>query len=492
MHGAVLFLGLILGAVRVNAEHRYDPASETIGDAAILWNSYNAHPSANLANNKDGVQLASFGNFFFVVFVDKDLRPKVARIGLLSQTVRPLVLNSDFTTVVQKRHAYQIAVDELGYVHVGGDMNNYPRNGGHLPPQYQNQHCMLWKGAHPLDVASFQYRGNNPHHCPLGRRFYEWSFVNDQHGTLFFRSRVKLGDLLGVSMSRFDTASDTWSLVGGEDGDGHKFLVTGTTPSESGRCRSAVFFDTANALHFVATLPDGSQGRNVTHVVYARSNDDGRSFFRTDGTKISLPMRLKSGGSDEPEIAFADQNLRNRRLGLGVTDDLEPFVLVSLKDAPDNYFSVILNSGGEWRSSVNPDFGHQGHRTFVQDRTGVTTMTWPTGKITRFFVPTSGDSVRSKTRFEGLMIDRAYQWRTGDIVALSETFDRNAAPLSLIRMRVGRPVPYPPKPPPPPTTTTPIPTTTPTTTLTTTTTTTLTTTTTTTLTTTTTTTLTTT
>eukprot|EP01069_Polyplicarium_translucidae_P009073 Polyplicarium_translucidae@DN3286_c0_g1_i5.p1 len=116
-----------------------------------------------------------------LVYIRPDMRPYVvqANVDGTEASEFPLVADPNFVTS-STTSDYSIAVDEKGYVHIAGEMTEYPlRNMEHLPSEYQDKHCMLWKSAAPLDASSFVYRGNDPKHCPHGIGFQHYRFTND-------------------------------------------------------------------------------------------------------------------------------------------------------------------------------------------------------------------------------------------------------------------------------------------------------------------------
>jgi hypothetical protein len=115
------------------------------------------------------------GENTYVVLVEPDHRPKIARLngGVSREAFIDPVLyqpdefyvnsDSDATNDLtdpdyyrfrfeDAHHTIAVGIDELGYIHVVGDMHNYPwiNDHDHLPLRYTGQYCMYWRSAEPL------------------------------------------------------------------------------------------------------------------------------------------------------------------------------------------------------------------------------------------------------------------------------------------------------------------------------------------------------
>lgn len=155
--------------------------------------------------------------------------------------------------------------------------------------------------------------------------------LTDNNGVLFLVLRVEINTRdpdqgeRGVALYRHDVHTGRWTALG-DYAFAHPAAVRGAntlagkaifwewggqTPTLFYQGFSAnLSFDPQNRLHFTVTtwdrFPDADlPGGNGDTLVYARSDDGGDTWTRSDGTPITrLPMRGRAGLPDSAEIVF--------------------------------------------------------------------------------------------------------------------------------------------------------------------------------------------
>eukprot|EP01069_Polyplicarium_translucidae_P005950 Polyplicarium_translucidae@DN2880_c0_g1_i4.p1 len=173
---------------------------------------------------------------FFFVYTTPDLVVRVAHYqeGLGGAPIRirdePLV-DECYKRSASWKHDFSLGVDELGYLHVAGDMDEYPyyeqSRHGHLPPELKGHNCLFWRSVRPGDSRAFVFVGHldGGEGCPIGDGFSRLRFTNDRNGRLFAHygnlayvgarndTDGRLGDR-GLGMSRYDPYQKKWILIG--------------------------------------------------------------------------------------------------------------------------------------------------------------------------------------------------------------------------------------------------------------------------------------
>eukprot|EP01069_Polyplicarium_translucidae_P008093 Polyplicarium_translucidae@DN3184_c0_g1_i1.p1 len=194
----------------------------------------------------------------------------------------------------------------------------------------------------------------------------------------------------------------------------------------------AEVFDKDNTLHVAVGLPTLESGVECYLIAYARSTDGGRTFTRSDGSPVELPMKLGSGGNTEPEIAYESATpLSRTRMFIVAMADGRPVIVASPTEYEGNLFALIVSDGaGGWTETSNPLLGEQNARYFGMDKLGVISMMWSNNRISHMMDPTSTE------------VQRLELWRTGNYAGVTEWWDEPFS-LSVVKADIERSVPYP-------------------------------------------------
>eukprot|EP01069_Polyplicarium_translucidae_P010702 Polyplicarium_translucidae@DN3392_c0_g1_i8.p1 len=177
-------------------------------------------------------QITSWGdNNLYVVYTTAQMQPKVKHLywepgkGEASVVTDMFVVDEAFRTASPYYYQYSIGIDDTGYLHVTGDMNEYPffdDRHDHLPEELQHQHCLFWRSTMPVNVTEFQFVGDDVKHCPVGVGYRDLNFVNDEMGRLYahFQCIGYIDEIFetrsprGICMSRYDAQLDEWVMIG--------------------------------------------------------------------------------------------------------------------------------------------------------------------------------------------------------------------------------------------------------------------------------------
>lgn len=288
----------------------YNLPSETYTTSTV-WSD----TALNYLNYKPwNTQVTYYNGNTYIVYVagtSSAPRAKIAKITSTGATETFLDL-PDYNVKTDAHHQFSIGVDEKGYLHITGDMHNYPNaNTSHMPIRYQNGTMMYWKSDNPEDITGFTWLGDSLGGCPAGFGNSYYSFFNDHHGRLFSTGRnwSRMGSGQGkkdcASLSRYDASSGIWTDMGGTPNSAYPLpTVFWENNSEGGtssyaRVRANGIADLSNRIHMVTTLLNTSavppSGHINTDFVYIQSDDNAQSFTKADGSPIQLPARVEAG-----------------------------------------------------------------------------------------------------------------------------------------------------------------------------------------------------
>eukprot|EP01069_Polyplicarium_translucidae_P007283 Polyplicarium_translucidae@DN3084_c1_g1_i3.p1 len=94
---------------------------------------------------------------FFYVRTTAALEVKVTHLvfegGVLKKVADGFLVDAAFRTSSSWKHQYSIGIDEGGYLHVAGDMDEYPffeERHAHLPSDLKGKNCLLWRSSQPF------------------------------------------------------------------------------------------------------------------------------------------------------------------------------------------------------------------------------------------------------------------------------------------------------------------------------------------------------
>ena len=240
--------------------------------------------------------------------VERSQRMMVAKIPLdgSGAVTHPLVAGTDpkvrgYCLSPNNHKTWVIAVDRAGYIHVSGDMHT------HMDMGY-------WRSNKPEDVSSFTQiewedkPPGTPLRCPISKNTTFPHFWKDRKGQLFWSAQQSS---LFLPFCSYDETTQLWTSLGGPGpgkGKGEIRLACAdgkahSSSSDKGGFSASSFaaaWDSNNRLHMVIGMLDkdthGPHPLGIgTSILYAYSDDGGKTAHRADGTPIQYPIRASFG-----------------------------------------------------------------------------------------------------------------------------------------------------------------------------------------------------
>jgi hypothetical protein len=251
----------------------------------------------------------------YAVFLDPDLKVTVVKKDARGQVEKATV--DDFPVRNDLHHTPSIIVDAGGYVHVTGNMHNLPSNEQAGDP-YAGNSWRYWRSKRPGDISRWEFVDDRdvrsiPREA-VGQPSYV-RFFRSAGDTIFASFRGNSG-LMGPGgwapgkyaayLARYEADAQRWELIGGPGESGARRDVFAHELAGAGGggyqpIQPSLFCSADGRIHFVTTInadnsvhPKGNAKRNGyrsgTHVFYAQSRDDGRTWTKADGSPITLPL----------------------------------------------------------------------------------------------------------------------------------------------------------------------------------------------------------
>lgn len=454
----VLNNGALFGQWKQGEQYDLNAESYTY---EVLWETDQAIYSDTRINEYREYHhiVASYNHKTYIVYIDHDWRPRIVKVDPeLNVSFEAYLDSSDYHILENDSHQFfAIGIDQEGYIHVFGDMHNFPRyNSDHLPERYNNARCMYWRSDAPEDISHFTWYGAEFGDCPWGTSFTYPHIFYDQNGELFFSARVRSEtekQYAAVNYNWYNKETRQWELLGGTNEYNNQCLFWEDNGEGGGSyskpCRS-LHFDLNNRAHFASSLynndrekpfPETNNKYN-TDLIYACSDDLGKTFKRADGRAVeAIPMRIDVP-LQRPDLILSNTIIDATRTHV-ITDYLgTPYIIGDEyeEDGTVNRFCFrYSNQLGEWEniSEKRPVSGGY----VVADRTGVMTFfSRGTYAIHRFFE--FGEARVTNLPFFDLGIDRRHLIETGDIRGIPKR-KNSSDPFQLVEVKIDRPVSYP-------------------------------------------------
>jgi hypothetical protein len=263
--------------------------------------------------------VATHNGDIYLAYVDPQLRTVVTRVSQGGGQQTGVVLAN---TVNDSHNLPSLGIDANGFIHVAYNMHG-ARND---PWQYS-------VSRNPEDPRSFTSIGpTNPRVIP-GRGVTYPQFFRDREGVLYAAARNTVGRARdpgwrGFMVARYNAGSQRWTMLGGTN---YRYGERVLFWNNSGRTGFAgtnifyqeyqgkVFFDANNRMHLsVDTFIN--PGDRASHILYAFSDNQGDTWFRAEGQRItSLPITAQTASVVEaasrgifegPTFPGADSNGR--------------------------------------------------------------------------------------------------------------------------------------------------------------------------------------
>lgn len=193
---------------------------------------------------------------------------------------------------------------------------------------------LYWRSKKPWDTsAGFEYRGGaGSRHLMPGNSWSYGRFFNDADGKLFYSARVRAKTAanyqvpgakkgsMGLGLYEYNSATETWSVIGAIPKYPHPENVAHSGKvffwANSGRMdtggsyqvyMASFNFDTKGRLHTAISATIGDN--NLARIVYAYSDDRGKTWHRSDGSRIpGLPLRGEDGQENLADVVGGAMN----------------------------------------------------------------------------------------------------------------------------------------------------------------------------------------
>jgi len=251
---------------------------------------------------------------------------------------------------------YTIAADAQGYIHVVGDMHS-------------SAHVKHWVSKRPEDISEFVFTSNlGSNKRPQGYNVTYPHLFRSPDGVLYHSIRCA-DPVWGIGISVLDVKSQTWSMLGADvpaaalgdkrarkardkpmtawedNGEGGYFSYT--------QPHAQIRWDKHKRMHLAFGLLNentpSSKGRHTgSDVLYAYSDDGGKTFHRGDGSLIQLPMRAELGPY-QADVVYSRHDGRPPWVGLlpGLSIDGKNRPVVKAYDHKTGCHTLVLE-GGKW------------------------------------------------------------------------------------------------------------------------------------------------
>lgn len=254
-----------------------------------------------------------FNNSTYYLWVDQKFRPWVTQITNGVSTTVPLDTGADYTAQPDGHHRFSLGIDKNGYLHVTGDMHHYITISTGVitpyPARYQKQSILYWKSQKPENVSGgFAFAGGlNAKTIIPGGGWMMGRFFTDNFGELYYSSQVHAYESLNslgqmaVGLYKYDVTAQTWTSIGGI-ADHQETYMYNIFPvffwEDAGlnhwfqNYQAQFKFDSSNRMHFTVTTNTVTTLTGLNRVVYAFSDDAGKTWKKANGAVITgLPLR---------------------------------------------------------------------------------------------------------------------------------------------------------------------------------------------------------
>jgi len=404
-------------------------------------------PLGVLFNDNSYTAVATFRGTTYFVWINSDDRPKV---GMLKNGVFTSAYLSPITTYTIRNdghHYFSLGVDNDGYIHVTGDMHNYPAADMTLyPEEYKSKIIMYWVSKQPESI-DFEFVGGNAARAVPGYGFGYHSFQYDQDRNLYFLARIKVhkgghkpGEM-GLGLFKYSTATKSWAALGGYAPSSPAAIYKSIAWEVGGDAgtggwyqgfRASVRFDLNNRMHYAAAIwKDSLQAGNPTHVIFAQSDDKGITYRKSDGTVINAPARVSAGTSQGDIVAGPGKfdlfaSVAFNRFG----DPLAGYSEV--RDRP--YFSYKYRPTGQnWSAQVQDPFNTYIRAKYHLDSWGMLTLMTPSGQYRRLNdFNSAGYNSNVNADYSFVCVDELGLRENGDFIGISKA----PGVVNLVRLRI--------------------------------------------------------
>lgn len=306
---------------------------------------------------------------------------------------------------------YTIAADALGYIHVVGDMHSSP-------------HVKHWISKRPEDISEFAFTSNlGDNKRPQGFSVTYPHLFRSPDGVLYHSIRCA-DPVWGIGISVLDVKTQTWSMLGTDvpaaalpdkrakkargkpmtawedNGEGGYFSYT--------QPHAQIRWDKNKRMHIAFGLLNentpSSKGRHTgSDVLYAYSDNGGKTFHRGDGSNIQMPMRAESG-PHQADVVYSRHDGPPPWVGLlpGLSIDEKNRPVVKALDHKSGWHTMVLENG-KWTALVKSASPSSDATTKSKDEDEEEEL--ENGRVSQLHLP-----------YEPHRVNPAYLHETGNVV----------------------------------------------------------------------------
>lgn len=345
------FVMVALAPILLGASAPKSPFSATLATAKAKTNWYTDGWASSVVAD---------GETTYGVYVDPELHPRI--VAATAGKVADVAIEEGYTFDDDGHNELSLAIDWKGNLHILGNMHN---NG-----------LRYWTSRSPRSVE----RGFQRCFDAIPGSFSYYSFFKNPKGELFLISRsqalteyyVPGGRGLGLYKMNPD---GSWLARGkAPPTDKGKFPViywsaTGNKETSYQMFKGDARFDRGGRLHLTLQV-FGQKASAQNFVLYARSDDEGITWRRADGTRLGLPLDMDREGSI-PDIIDGRPDARlSERSGLWVDGNDRPGVTYFL----DGVLWLRFHDGKAWQPRRNLMNTPPLRAVSMSDRNGTMTL----------------------------------------------------------------------------------------------------------------------
>lgn len=363
-----VFLSFIL-LVALTANAQLFNSKETLytGSAFSGWYTGNEYSAVK-----------SHAGVVYFHLLDPSRRPMIGKIENGVTTIEPLEKNEpSYKPYDDGHHEYSIGVDKNGYIHVAGDMHNFPEaEASNIPASFDGSTILYWKSKQPGDISDFEFLGKNTAERIPGTQFSYGHFITDRYGELYFLSRTLARNVYwqnggrGLGLYRYNTSTKSWVargvLVPKTDAS-HPVIAWQESGQNGGsyqQYKADIQFDINNRMYLTTGMNTENGPAQVNSIIFAYSDDEGINFKRMDGSAITLPMRVASGANQADVIS---SNVSQTYEQPSVTYAFDNAPVVMFNRSGQGYFKYW--TGSSWSGENDLPFDSNRGRVIFNDHT---------------------------------------------------------------------------------------------------------------------------
>eukprot|EP01069_Polyplicarium_translucidae_P010534 Polyplicarium_translucidae@DN3382_c1_g5_i1.p1 len=369
--------------------------------------------------------------------------------GELKQVSSNLLLGDDARpNTASWKYMYSIGIDEEGYVHAAGEMNEWPAGGESTDYDwpFAGSRCLLWRSALLLDSTTFEFRGDDEAHCIPGYGFALVKFFNDRQGRMYAQYRTWTTDpeipadrRRGVNIAQYSATKQNWKSLGREESGGageegwSAIISTAEIPSLSTHCNyvSQTYFDEHDILRFISNGPKSQSGPTAMFSTYQYTMSYGMTWLDKDRKEANIPEQPKDNSIYLSRTGF--------EVPMGGVVMPSGHTVLMLVDMGSNEQAIARQDPKmlRWESWMDTEriMGWPGVNeslTVYQGPDRIPTTVANDG-IRRFWSVEEADVKKHDFDLNRVRVDDAYFRRTGRILGMAEgkSIDDDGSPLEV-------------------------------------------------------------